>query len=38
MQQRGVHNETLVNTRFLAYHISLAFVSKFSFSTTNPVI
>ena len=38
MQQRGVHKETLVNTRFLAYHISLAFVGMSPFSTTNPVL
>ena len=38
MQQRGVHKETLVNTRFLAYHICLAFVGKSLFSTTNLVL
>ena len=30
--------ETLVNTRFLAYHISLAFVGMSPFSTTYPVL
>ena len=38
MQQRGVHKETLVNTRFLAYHIGLEFVGMSPFSTTNPVL
>ena len=38
MQQRDVHKETLVNTRFLASYIGLAFVGMSPFSTTNPVL
>ena len=30
--------ETLFNTRFLVYHISLAFVGMSPFSPTNPVL